>query len=803
MTIIGKTIVAITTRHKRKRRAWPMLLCLLSVLLHACAPDDDTFIGQGYHNFTAYFNAYYNAKIEFEKGLKALEADPALTTLTGLEIFPPVSDKSPGQEFFSNVIAKTSDILKSHPLSDLADDALLLMGKSYYHKAEFQSAGRKFQEILTNYPDSDLLDETSFWYGRTLLRELSIAQAREVFQSVVASPKAHEEVKALCRFSLAELAIKESDYQDAITQIEAALPADTDDNIRSRAAFTLARLYNLQEDYAKAAKAYQQVLDLNPTYELRYSAMIGYAITLRENGRFKKSAEVLDEMLGDDKNLERFGDIRYELATTYAHQNKVNEAVDLYLEIIRRHPKTESSAKSYYQLGLLSRDVMRDFRGAKAFFDSSRVEYSRGQIGQLATEAGSATVRLLNLYETVSALDSTIRLGIVKKSPETAQKPKQVKLPGASQIQKPEAPRQRTRKDYRKSEFLARGGKDAFRETAVSQTPATVRPTFSAATDSLTLMRYRKDLIVKKAAIGNYFHVSQPVPDSAIYWYKQTLANIKSVQPIPYDSLREQVRQVNEVVLFSLADIYRTTGDSASAKLAYRKLLDEFPNSAYINVARSNLGLPRLSKQEHQSDKMMYMEAYAYLDRKNPKKALAQLQQLIRTYPRSSLLPKAMLSVGFIYETYLGQRDSAFAAYQRLRSRFANSPEAKSVEDKVKAVLDYRAGMSVPQQSAPKDTPVQMPDAQAVPSGFTRKVDLKKRGYSISIGSFPDKALAEEFAEDYAKKGITVTLWEVEVSGKIYHRVLVGSFSNQDDAEAAIRKNRSVLPQDAFSVKIN
>lgn len=85
---------------------------------------------------------------------------------------------------------------------------------------------------------------------------------------------------------------------------------------------------------------------------------------------------------------------------------------------------------------------------------------------------------------------------------------------------------------------------------------------------------------------------------------------------------------------------------------------------------------------------------------------------------------------------------------------------------------------------------------------FSKKVDLKKAGYSISVGSFPDKAVAQKVAEDYKKKGLTVTLWEVEVKGTTYNRLLVGSFSNQDDARAAIKKNAGILPDGAFSVKV-
>lgn len=778
---------------------WPVMLCIFSLSFQACASDSDSFFGHTYHNFTAYFNAYYNAKVEFDKGLKAQQLDPTLQISSAqLDIFPPVNDKSQGQEYFSNVITKTSDILKSHPRSDLADDALLLMGKSYYYKAEFQSAERKFQEIITNYPESELLDEASFWYGRTLYQEYNAVGAKEVLQSVISSPKAHEEVKAMCRFSLAELTIREGNYEESIRIIEEGLPAKIDDNLKSRAAFALARLYSIRGEHAKAAKAYSMVSDLNPTYDLRYASLIGYAVSLRENGHPKESADILNEMLGDNKNLERFGDIRYELATTYAREDKLDKAVDLYIEIIRRHPKSEYSAKSYYQLGILRRDIMRDFKGARAFFDSSRTEYARGQTTTLAAEAALTSQRLLNLYETVGALDSTIRLGIVKQSSSQTsadQKSQQVK-PGEPNpgTQQPEPARKRTRKDYRKSAFLARGGKDAFRESAISLTPAQVKPSFEAAHDTVTFMRYRKELIVKQAAIGNYFHVTYPVMDSALSWYKLTLTNIKAVQPIPYDSLEEQVRQVNEVVLFSIADLYRSAGEIDKMKLAYQKLLEDFPKSRYINVARANLGLPQLSQREQMPDRVMYEEAYAYLDRKNPQKALRTLKEMIWTYPKSTMLPKAMLSVGFIYEHHLNQPDSALSAYQQLQSKFSNSPEAKSVSDKVKAVLEQRTSLSAPQKTESEKA--------AVPSEFTQKVDLKKSGYSICIGSFPDKASAQKLADDYAKKGLTITLWEVAVKGKLYNRALVGSFSNQEGAQAAIKKNQSVLPQEAFSVKV-
>ncbi|NTW50377.1 MAG: hypothetical protein HGB19_11740 [Chlorobiales bacterium] len=107
-----------------------------------------------------------------------------------------------------------------------------------------------------------------------------------------------------------------------------------------------------------------------------------------------------------------------------------------------------------------------------------------------------------------------------------------------------------------------------------------------------------------------------------------------------------------------------------------------------------------------------------------------------------------------------------------------------------------------PVKPLPTDKKPQGAAPSAIPAELTRKVDLNKSGYSISIGSFPDKAVAQKFADDYKKKGLTVTLWEVEVKGTVYNRVIVGSFSDQNAAREAIKSAKSVLPQGAFSVKV-
>jgi len=89
-----------------------------------------------------------------------------------------------------------------------------------------------------------------------------------------------------------------------------------------------------------------------------------------------------------------------------------------------------------------------------------------------------------------------------------------------------------------------------------------------------------------------------------------------------------------------------------------------------------------------------------------------------------------------------------------------------------------------------------------VPPQLTKKIDLSLGGYAISVASFPDKSKAEALTKTYDRKGIGATVWQTEVRGKVFNRVLVGSFRSRLEAVRAKEKAVSVLPKDAFIVKV-
>ena len=114
-----------------------------------------------------YFNGYYNARILFNDAEDEIKTAALLTR--GKEIPAAQANQIPAtaKQKFGQVIDKCSNILAFHPTSSLVDNALLLIGKSFFYQMEYLKAERKFAELLAQFPNSSLALEAQLWYARS------------------------------------------------------------------------------------------------------------------------------------------------------------------------------------------------------------------------------------------------------------------------------------------------------------------------------------------------------------------------------------------------------------------------------------------------------------------------------------------------------------------------------------------------------------------------------------------------------------------------------------------------------------
>ena len=90
----------------------------------------------------AYYNTFYFAKKYFAQAEK-------LSLAAGSDKISPEASRK-----YDEAIKQATKVLKYHGGSRWVDDALYLMGASFYGKQEYEEALRKFDEVVANYPES-------------------------------------------------------------------------------------------------------------------------------------------------------------------------------------------------------------------------------------------------------------------------------------------------------------------------------------------------------------------------------------------------------------------------------------------------------------------------------------------------------------------------------------------------------------------------------------------------------------------------------------------------------------------------
>jgi hypothetical protein len=138
--------------------------------------------------------------------------------------------------------------------------------------------------------------------------------------------------------------------------------------------------------------------------------------------------------------------------------------------------------------------------------------------------------------------------------------------------------------------------------------------------------------------------------------------------------------------LYSMAAIYRAGDDSVTVDSLYDRIVADYPRSEYALQIKKARGLDTASAQED-SLATQYAAAINLLNDKQPDEAIRLLKEFISRDTTASLVPKAMYTIGWIYENSIVNNDSAAVWYKRLSARYPSSMFAADVKARV-AVKD-------------------------------------------------------------------------------------------------------------------
>ena len=612
-------------------------------------------------DFTTYFNLYYNTSDIFSQAEDAIKSQKT-------DLFSNEEVTIPGSatQLLNKVIEKASQILQFHSQSAYVDDALLMLGKSFFYQKNYLKAIREFQELVATQPNSNLILEAKLWIGKSDMKLKNYDDALSTLEKVRKQGIDEGKHDIVVDAYIEEIKYKltQQDYSGAITLSKELLTVSKNDEINAEVVYEMGKLYNLLNDPQNAILAFQQVLDYSPSYDIEFNARLELGKAYREAGQPEKALNIFDDMSSRKNYSEFYDQIDLELGTTQVDLKNYKEAYNYFKTVDTGFTNSKSAGIAKYKLGELYQYYFFNF-------DSASYYYSKSVTSRLPEEfilSANDKIQKFRKYKTLSDnISQNYKKLEYVENPESFVKDSIAYYSDTVKTENPVSTETNISSDNRRGRFNDRRFSEMSKsEIQASNTTAQktgkgippIRPNISA--DSI------KSLLVQNLfELGNLFFTEFNLPDSAYYFYSKVLND--------YPDSKYQAR-----TMYALGSYYLTINENAKADSLFNIIYDNYKNENVVNAAANKLNKP-LIDLNYDPAVSLYDSAEKRLTNKNYTASLKEFYNIYKSYPQSTLAPKALYATGWILENQLNMPDSAALFYDTLTARYPKTVYAVKI----------------------------------------------------------------------------------------------------------------------------
>jgi tetratricopeptide (TPR) repeat protein len=534
-----------------------------------------------------------------------------------------------------------------------------MIGKSFFYQKEYLKAERKFEELLAQYPNSSLVLEVQLWYARTEEKLGKLEEGIRLSEATISAAQSSgdRKIEIQTRQLLAVLYFRMKKNDKAVSEYEKVIALTSDNEIRRDAQINLGDIYFSNTQYEKALEAYLRAKGYTSDIYSNYYCGLKAAISYREMGEKKKGLTLLNAMIEDFRNKDFLPILLFERANNYHASERRDEAIAEYIKIDTTYARTEYAIQSAYQLGVIYEKEFGDYQLALKYYSEVNSFASADSMmdGRLKF---LAITRYFDAWRTLIAADSL--LVILKDTTYKMEVDTAGRIVSDTIKNKTAVPISQSTPlgdDVTRRASSQRQGSKPISDSVQSKNAKVVR--LPQNIDSLAVIKS-----IAAQELGDVFYSEILIPDSAFYWYNQSLE-------MNYNHVR------SPRVLYILGQLSRTYPEKKfSATDEYYKRLDrDFPESIYAEEVRLLLGKSTTTIKADTATEY-YKEAERQIDAKQYSKAIEKLHTIKQLFPSSPLAAKSEYAIGWIYENHLEQPESATVHYKSVMEHHAGTKYA-------------------------------------------------------------------------------------------------------------------------------
>ena len=373
----------------------PITIIILLVFLFSCSTKKNVFTSRVYHNLTARYNVYFNAKEALKNGEKAIETahKDNYTNILPMFLYSDKTACGSASGSITRVFDKCNKLIKQHSITvkpkyknmamteeqklfyakrdfcNWVDDAYFLMGKASLYKQDYFGAYKNFETVSNEFKNAGLKIPGRLWQARTKTEEGLPDDAIEILDKLEEDPKFPAEYKPELEAVYANAYIKAEKYHEAILRLEKCISITKKKSTKLRYNYILAQLYQYSNDNAKAQELFTKLLKMGLPYEMTFNAKINLATSF-QSGNSDEIKKMLNKLLRDSKNKEYKDQIYFALANIYFHEGNIDKALEYYkLSLTSSVANKYQKSMTFLALGNIYYD-RKQYIKAQPYYDS-------------------------------------------------------------------------------------------------------------------------------------------------------------------------------------------------------------------------------------------------------------------------------------------------------------------------------------------------------------------------------------------------------------------------------------------------
>jgi len=658
------------------------------------------FMGNRSESFGTFFNKFYTAEEDFDEAIKEYTASTIATynrNLDSLNITPPITQTT--KDKLTKVIERCSKVIQFNKSTRFIDDAVLLIGKSYFYMADYIPAERKFSEFLSKLNRSEHTEEALLYLGKIKIRLNKREEGTKILRDLMNTSR-NNDIKSEASEALGIAELSQKNYKEAVNFFIQSIELTKDKEKKAVKQYLLAKIYTIYKPEL-AYLEYQNAMNNTSDFDLEFYSRLNYAKGLNLINRYGEAYTLLLDCRSDYREYPEFKQLAdLEIANTLYLQKKYDDAINKYFMVIIDYPSTKVAADSYYYLARHYEQTENNY--LKALVNYKKVnetftgsDYSR--ISAFKSEALNSYFDLLAKINDTEKLviptfnkdleDLKIKLDIEKGKDTKYKEEKGGDIKGKEgggqgsgysakdTTDMSSEPDSLNLDNFNPEDIIQSKEKEklpVLTDSVPALTLDTIPPGPVINEDSLKTAREDSIKFAKEnEKFDSYFAIVELFlyelnrPDSAKF-YLEELLNLTNDEKL--------LAKAN----YTLGNVYKNMNNQTKANELFNEVIEKYPNTIYANESRKTLGLPAF---EITSDSLevKFNQVSRLIYEKNYPEALDILYEINSEKLNSTLEPKVIYTIGWIFQNYYANKDSTLHYYNLIIKNYPTSDYTRRV----------------------------------------------------------------------------------------------------------------------------